>query len=315
MNRVISLILVISLIFCQSIFVECWSEHGHLISTQIMLNNINEHTEEMLTNDLNVLFEELPNYSNILSSSLWADVVRYSGNETIYGLDSYAPSELGKWHYIDKLFHYPNTINNENSNSENSDDGKDEEINVLWAIDRIINRLEQLKLCNCSNLEKVERSVLIRMLIHIVQDLHQPLHNIELVNKDYPNGDRGGNEFMIWYGWKYMRLHYFWDRGGYLFKGNVDLPLSDMKINEISAIANEFMSTIIHDINVNDIINLDFEEWHNESHLLGQENYIKVMRSRNINKNYVNFVQSRAMHQIGISGLRLAHILTFIYNK
>lgn len=35
------------------------------------------------------------------------------------------------------------------------------------------------------------------MLMHIIGDLHQPLHNAALVSKEHPKGDRGGNEFNV----------------------------------------------------------------------------------------------------------------------
>lgn len=36
-----------------------------------------------------------------------------------------------------------------------------------------------------------------RLLIHYVGDIHQPLHCTSRVDKNYPKGDRGGNLFPI----------------------------------------------------------------------------------------------------------------------
>jgi len=34
-------------------------------------------------------------------------------------------------------------------------------------------------------------------LIHLIGDVHQPLHTAQLFTREYPNGDRGGNEICI----------------------------------------------------------------------------------------------------------------------
>jgi len=37
----------------------------------------------------------------------------------------------------------------------------------------------------------------VRLLTHIVGDMHQPLHNIELFSKAIPKGDAGGNDIKV----------------------------------------------------------------------------------------------------------------------
>jgi hypothetical protein len=34
-------------------------------------------------------------------------------------------------------------------------------------------------------------------LFHLVGDIHQPLHTVQLFTREYPNGDRGGNEICV----------------------------------------------------------------------------------------------------------------------
>jgi hypothetical protein len=42
--------------------------------------------------------------------------------------------------------------------------------------------------------ESDARSFALRLVIHYVGDLHQPLHTVSEVDYEYPAGDRGGNE-------------------------------------------------------------------------------------------------------------------------
>jgi hypothetical protein len=42
-----------------------------------------------------------------------------------------------------------------------------------------------------------EQALFARYLVHIVGDIHQPLHSVSLFNETYPSGDRGGNSQKI----------------------------------------------------------------------------------------------------------------------
>src|SRR6185312_11917757 len=55
------------------------------------------------------------------------------------------------------------------------------------------------------------KAVHLSYLIHLVGDVHQPLHCASLFNGAYPKGDRGGNDFYVRAGTEPIRLHAFWD--------------------------------------------------------------------------------------------------------
>jgi hypothetical protein len=42
-----------------------------------------------------------------------------------------------------------------------------------------------------------EKALFARYLVHIVGDIHQPLHSVSLYNTTFPSGDRGGNSLKI----------------------------------------------------------------------------------------------------------------------
>jgi hypothetical protein len=56
-----------------------------------------------------------------------------------------------------------------------------------------------------------ERAVYLSWLIHLIGDLHQPLHCASLFNNTYPTGDKGGNDFYVMPGTKGIKLHSLWD--------------------------------------------------------------------------------------------------------
>jgi len=55
--------------------------------------------------------------------------------------------------------------------------------------------------------EEEGRSIALRIVIHLIGDLHQPLHNIARINDDYPKGDKGGNEFPLKKKYSVENLH------------------------------------------------------------------------------------------------------------
>lgn len=68
-----------------------------------------------------------------------------------------------------------------------------------------------------------------RLLIHYVGDIHQPMHCVSRVDKEYPAGDKGGNDFPLPNHYSAKELHAVWDAAIYEFKKN-DKLVSDVMI-------------------------------------------------------------------------------------
>jgi hypothetical protein len=75
--------------------------------------------------------------------------------------------------------------------------------------------------------EENAKSIAMRLLIHYLGDVHQPLHCTALVNGQYPKGDRGGNSFPIHPREDINELHAVWDSIIYEAPGYPVLPFSD----------------------------------------------------------------------------------------
>ena len=70
------------------------------------------------------------------------------------------------------------------------------------------------------NNEPRGKSYAIRLLIHYLGDIHQPLHSMSRVNAAYPAGDRGGNDFPLPTKSSIKELHAVWDSVVYEFPNN-----------------------------------------------------------------------------------------------
>jgi hypothetical protein len=51
----------------------------------------------------------------------------------------------------------------------------------------------------------------LRLLIHYIGDIHQPLHATSRFTSKYPEGDRGGNSFALTSSDGVTQLHALWD--------------------------------------------------------------------------------------------------------
>jgi len=65
-----------------------------------------------------------------------------------------------------------------------------------------------------------------RLLIHYAGDVHQPLHASSRVNKQYPKGDRGGNDFPLPSAHTTDELHQVWDSILFESEGYQTMPFS-----------------------------------------------------------------------------------------
>ena len=61
--------------------------------------------------------------------------------------------------------------------------------------------------------DPARKVIALAWLFHLVGDIHQPLHAVQLFTLDYPNGDRGGNQICIrvTQAGQPLNLHRFWD--------------------------------------------------------------------------------------------------------
>lgn len=126
-------------------------------------------------------------------------------------------TDQSPWHFIDQPFfdNFNTTVNPEN-------------YNVTWSIDYMSKAIT-------GNQTNVEDSVSwelgdafnLRLLIHYVGDIHQPLHTVSRFAPEFPKGDMGGNLFMLAEKDNITELHALWDSTVYEWDQDMIQPFSD----------------------------------------------------------------------------------------
>jgi hypothetical protein len=66
----------------------------------------------------------------------------------------------------------------------------------------------------------------LRLLMHYMGDLHQPLHTTSRYTKEYPSGDKGGNDFPLKYHYTANELHAVWDTVVYKYYKTIQRPFT-----------------------------------------------------------------------------------------
>ncbi len=128
---------------------------------------------------------DLPAYVFMRSSS-WPDEIRRSGS----------PYDHPNWHFIDYPLRPPAFAFEPDPHPTD---------NVLYGV------AQCEKVLSDTNAGSELRAVYLSYLIHLVGDMHQPLHCESFYGPVYPHGDRGGNDFYVRPAQAGVRLHGIWD--------------------------------------------------------------------------------------------------------
>ena len=121
-----------------------------------------------------------------LKASTWPDEIRRHDNQY----------DHPHWHYIDYPLRPP---------SFPVEPGPAPTDDALYGITQCEKGLTS------TSISPELRAVYLSYLIHLIGDLHQPLHCASLFNDTYPDGDKGGNDFYIRPNSRGIKLHALWD--------------------------------------------------------------------------------------------------------
>lgn len=175
MKRIICILMVLFFLFCGSIEVFAWGQKGHAIVACIA----EKHLTRKAKKNLNTILGG----KSLVYYTSWMDFVQNSP----FWKDGYDRTQT--WHYfnVDEDFTPQTMLRNPQGD-------------VLSALNMVIDSLENYR-------QELSDSVCrdyTLMLIHLVGDLHCPMHVGRL-------SDKGGNKFKLkWFGQK-TNLHTLWD--------------------------------------------------------------------------------------------------------
>lgn len=133
----------------------------------------------------------------------------------------------------------------------------------------------------------------LKMLIHLMGDLHQPMH-VGLAE------DKGGNDFKLQWFYKDSNLHRVWDSDM--------IEDYNMGYDELAENADALSKNEIKAIQEGSII-----DWVNETHAITKKVYASVEPNENLRYRYSYNHFKTVRSQLQIAGIRLAKVLNDIF--
>ncbi|MDO5970294.1 S1/P1 nuclease [Flavivirga aquimarina] len=223
----------------------------------------------------------------MMKASIWSDAIR-SFNHPEHEF------HRGEWHYINYKINF--------SGGHDSKIPKDVQRkgNVVFAINWARDVITD------THTPDNEKAMYLAWLIHLVGDIHQPLHCGSLFSSDFPKGDRGGNKFFIKPSTAGVKLHSFWD--GSLGGSNNVKTASDQAFRIInSTSANIFPNVDVNEKSPRKWSLESFEQAKKEAHLNGK---LKAGTTKNNAvappANYGQKMKGLAEKKATLAGYRLA---------
>jgi hypothetical protein len=204
-----------------------WARGGHMVTGAIVYDLMKQDSPAALARMIELL-EKHPKYNEMFAPKLEKVESDQKGRALVMfaarwpdDIRSDPEYHQSKWHYIDFPFKpkgQPASVTTAEPDSENA----------LVAIRTNLGVLNQPQATDA------EKAIAICWLLHVIGDIHQPLHTVSLFTTEYPapSGDEGGNKFKIRArpDSKPISLHRFWDD---LVAGSDDLRETGNKAIEL----------------------------------------------------------------------------------
>lgn len=261
-----------------------WSGDGHRYVAQIAYDNLTPQAKRAVDKLTFPEGEKFQGHSRFIYISNWADRIKSHDKR------------FNQWHFID----LPLSVHNAPTQPMNKK-------NAVFAIEKAKKTLAARYATNKNKLRSL------KFLVHIVGDIHQPLHTVNRYTWRKPRGDFGGNSFYIFRpDNKKVSLHFYWDRGLGLFGYyNRAYPVHRIKIIKVAK-ALEWKFRGLR--NNTELIERPTIAWANEGRYLSGHVVYNTKEGAVPDKQYIAQGKELVQERIALAGFRLANILNKLYS-
>lgn len=259
-----------------------WNNAGHRVIAQIAYDQLTLQAKQKVDALTAVMFHSQYPTDRFLRAATWPDQLKMQ------------TTQYNSWHYIN-LPYIKNNIQPPALNSEN----------VVWAILRAEKIIADTKENNA------RRAKYLSFLIHFVGDIEQPLHCTTLYDKQFPQGDRGGNDYVI-HSPIANNLHQLWDRGVGLFYSAPNHY--QFHYLQVEKIATRWMNEYPTSFFAKQLTEKPPMQWAQESHQIAVTFAYTMLQNTIPTEMYISHAQSLVKKQSVLAGDRLANLLNQLFS-
>ena len=138
------------------------------------------------------------------------------------------------------------------------------------------------------NDEDVAKSYALRLLIHYMGDLAQPLHCENRFDSEFPEGDRGGNDFPLKYHYDVDELHALWDKILYEGYHNIARPFTTESWDDFQPKVTDLMSEYAYTVKDKSVYeSIDYTTFAHESFDIAKTLYAGVIENEAVPQDYL----------------------------
>lgn len=252
-----------------------WNALGHRLVAQIAIDQLSKKKLWQL-NQLNHAMDRAYPPMSLVNAAIWPDLLR---NYDVTWFDAY--------HYIDIPF------------------TKDQSTLPVVSGENGVNAImKALKSLKSTRTTAYDKGLSLRLLMHVVGDLHQPMHAVTRISYQHPQGDMGGNLYYLATNPVSKELHGYWDKGaGFL---TPDYPVNSVKLQRLAKRIHAQWPCDVH------LIASEPSVWAEESHTIAVINAYSIEEGTYPDKRYQHSVERISQQRIALAGCRLAYLLDSI---
>eukprot|EP00051_Salpingoeca_urceolata_P027835 m.483503 g.483503 ORF g.483503 m.483503 type:complete len:365 (+) comp22971_c0_seq1:178-1272(+) len=277
-----------------------WWDTGHVLTAEIAAQTLlslglDQHVSEV-RDALSLEHNMFPDTSEVPYAATWSDEIKDS-TET-----------MNSWHFVD--FPY---------NPEKRQVPDLPETNAVFILTELNETITpgnaKMHKKYLSKAASWGMSFAVRWLLHLMGDIHQPLHCVSLYNSHFPSGDRGGNFYHITYppNKDITNLHSLFDSVGGLFTGYMPRPVDKDYMKMIEDTGKQLMQEFPRSMftNLTHLTEtIDYYRWSRESHNLSiTAGYNAIPPNSVVNDTQIATLRQILKRQLVLGGYRLANVL------
>jgi hypothetical protein len=208
-------ILVLALLLALPLPVRAWNAAGHMVVAKLAWDQLDAKDRQTLM----TLLKDHPHWNEFFIAagkpktapeadfhfalaSTWADWLRGFATPKNAEEKKIYQFHKGPRHYVNWPFVHPADV----EMFQGKDLPIDPKDDIVTGLSTVMGELKATKQYTTKY-----RSVSLCWLLHLVGDVHQPLHNVALYAAEIPTGDQGGNLFWVKENGVPTRLHAYWD--------------------------------------------------------------------------------------------------------
>ncbi|KAJ0412719.1 hypothetical protein ATCC90586_002349 [Pythium insidiosum] len=309
--------------------VQGWWDSGHMLVGEVAAQLMAKEDVATIEKALSDWDKDFKGTSSVSTASIWADLVKCSKDSDFCPKANGLPSltALDDWHYIN-LPLYANGARWGNSEPDMTLFKQAFAGQAPTAIESLLKTMTTTQSLWSVNLA-------IRQLIHIIGDIHQPMHAVGGVSQSFPDGDLGGNRYKFQSPCPYSNLHAMYDSaaGEYVTNWSPDASKYRPYIEKTATELVGWVPLIKDNINIQQWEQLSYGDFVKAS--LGADAFKKVLLesytiattfiypSLNLevnaagfvacpSKEYAQWAATISKYRVALGGKRLAAVLTQI---